>query len=83
MFGTESHYSWSFRYRLELYVKKKIDVYGKRQTSNLSWEFLRIENKQIETVPNNSYQDKTIIALGVHCLHYVLCFCLFETVFAF
>ena len=33
----------------------KIHVYGKRQTSDLSWEFLRIENKQIKTVLNNSY----------------------------
>ena len=30
MFGTESHYSCSFRYRLELYIKKKIHVYSKR-----------------------------------------------------
>ena len=28
---------------------------GKRQTSDLSWEFLKIENKQIKTVQNNSY----------------------------
>ena len=27
----------------------------KRQTSDSSWEFLRIENKQIKTVPNDSY----------------------------
>ena len=33
----------------------KIHVYGKRQTSDLSWEFLKIENKQIKTVQNNSY----------------------------
>ena len=33
----------------------KIHVYRKRQTSDLSWEFLRIENKQIKTVPNDSY----------------------------
>ena len=26
----------------------------KRQTSDMSWEFLRIENKQIKTVQNNS-----------------------------
>ena len=30
-------------------------VYDKRQTSDSSWEFLRIENKQIQTVRNNSY----------------------------
>ena len=33
----------------------KIHVYAKRQTSDSSWEFLRIENKQIKTVPNDSY----------------------------
>ena len=33
----------------------KIHVYRKRQTSDLSWEFLRRENKQIKTVPNDSY----------------------------
>ena len=33
----------------------KIHVYGKRQTLDLSWEFLRIESKQIKTVLNNSY----------------------------
>ena len=32
----------------------KIHVYRKRQTSHSSWEFLRIENKQIKTVPNDS-----------------------------
>ena len=30
-------------------------VYGKQQTSDSSWEFLRIEKKQIKTVQNNSY----------------------------
>ena len=33
----------------------KIHVYAKRQTSDSSWEFLRIENKQVKTVQNNSY----------------------------
>ena len=33
----------------------KIHVYAKRRTSDSSWEFLRIENKQIKTVQNNSY----------------------------
>ena len=32
----------------------KIHVYRKRQTSYSSCEFLRIENKQIKTVPNDS-----------------------------
>ena len=33
----------------------KINVYAKGQTSGSSSEFLRIENKQIKTVQNNSY----------------------------
>ena len=33
----------------------KIHVYCKRQTSDSSWEFLRIENKQIKTAPNDYY----------------------------
>ena len=33
----------------------KTRVGGKRQTSDSSWDFLRIENKQIKTVRNNSY----------------------------
>ena len=33
----------------------KIHIYRKRQTSDSSWEFLRIENSQIKTVPNDSY----------------------------
>ena len=32
-------------------------VYRKRQTSDSSLEFLRIENKQIKTVPNDSYGE--------------------------
>ena len=32
-----------------------IHAYRKRQTSYSSWEFLRIEKKQIETVPSDSY----------------------------
>ena len=34
----------------------KILVYAKRQSSDSSWDFLRIENKQIKTVQNNSYE---------------------------
>ena len=34
----------------------KLHVYGKRQTSDSSWEFLKIENEQIETAQNNSYR---------------------------
>ena len=33
----------------------KIHVYAKRQTSDSSWEFLRIENKHIKTVQNSFY----------------------------
>ena len=33
----------------------KIHVYRKEQTSLSSWEFLRIENKQVKTVPSDSY----------------------------
>ena len=33
----------------------KIHVYGTRQTANGSWEFLKIENKQIKTVQNDSF----------------------------
>ena len=33
----------------------KIHVYRKRQTSDSSWEFRRIEDKQIKTVPKDSY----------------------------
>ena len=36
-------------------VDFKSHVYDKRQTSDSSWEFVRIENKQIKTVQNNSY----------------------------
>ena len=30
--------------------------YGKRQTSDSIWDFLKIESKQIKTVLNNSYE---------------------------
>ena len=33
----------------------KSHVYGKRQTSDSSWEFQRIENKDIKTFQNSSY----------------------------
>ena len=33
----------------------KIHVYAKWQMSDSSWDFLRIEIKQIKTVQNNSY----------------------------
>ena len=38
------------------YIREiKIHVYRKRQNSDSSWEFLRIENKQIKTVQHDSY----------------------------
>ena len=33
----------------------KLHVYGKRQMSDSSWEFLKIENEQTKTAQNNSY----------------------------
>ena len=42
-------------YPLEANREIKIHVHSKRQTTDLSGEFLRIENKQIKTVQNNSY----------------------------
>ena len=42
-------------FSLTLIREIKIHAYAKRQTSDSSWEFLRIENKQIKTVQNNSY----------------------------
>ena len=42
--------------RAEKYIGEiKIHVYGKPLTSDSSWEFLKIENKKIKTVQNNSY----------------------------
>ena len=42
--------------RLSKHIREiKIHVYAKRQTSDSSWEFLRIENKQIKTVQDNCY----------------------------
>ena len=38
-----------------VYREFKIHVYAKRQKSDSSWEFLRIENKQMKIVQNNSY----------------------------
>ena len=36
-------------------VEVKLQVYGKLQTLDSSWEFLKIENEQIKTAQNNSY----------------------------
>ena len=49
------------RYELSIQVsfivirEIKIHVYGIRQTANVSREFLRIENKHIKTVQNDSF----------------------------
>ena len=57
----KTSFHWKFKEGLstwgELFDNRevKIHVYGKRQTADLSWEFLRIENKQIKTVQKNSY----------------------------
>ena len=41
----------------------KLHVYGKRKTSDLSWEFLKIENeqiKQLKTIPmDNKLREAT------------------------
>ena len=36
----------------------KLHLYGKRQTSDSSWKFLKIENGQIKTAQNKSYGQK-------------------------
>ena len=57
---TPSHwfgkYLWQLPARKRLLFNReiKIHVYGIRQTANVSWEFLRIENKQVKTVQNDS-----------------------------
>ena len=33
----------------------KLHVYGKQQTSDSSWKFLKTENEQIKAVQKNSY----------------------------
>ena len=39
----------------ELSREFKLHVYGKRKTSDSTWEFLKIENEKIKTTKNNSY----------------------------
>ena len=48
---------WAANYKVrEVYNREfKLHVYGKRQTSDSSWKFFKIENEQIKTVQNNSY----------------------------
>ena len=41
---------WSNRELLQLHV------YGKRQTSDSSWEFLKIQNEQIKTGKNKFFE---------------------------
>ena len=38
----------------------KSHVHGKRQKSDSSWEFLKIENEQMKTVQNNSYAGQKL-----------------------
>ena len=52
--GTNSRFSFDVNVKLNI-REIKIHIYGKRQASDSSWEFLRIENKEIKTVPNDSY----------------------------
>ena len=44
----DSRKNWNIR-EIKIHVNRKL------QTSDSSWKFLRIENKQIKTVPNDSY----------------------------
>ena len=48
---------WLFLFSCLAVINKEIksQVYDKRQTPDSSWEILRIENKQVKTVQNNSY----------------------------
>ena len=46
-----------------------IHVYAKRQTSDSSWEFLRIENKHIKTVQNSSYVFVFVLYLYLFICH--------------
>ena len=50
----DNRLSWTWR-RKHWNREIKIHVYRKRQNSDSSWEFLRIENKQIKTVQHDSY----------------------------
>ena len=47
----------------------KIHVYGKWQTSDSSWEFLKIENEQIETAQNNNKFSKPTIVICFNVVH--------------
>ena len=52
---SDTYVIWPNFSREELIIREiKIHVYGIRQTANVSWKFLRIENKQIKTVQNDS-----------------------------
>ena len=46
---------WCMCKTFRVNIQIKSHDYFKRQTSDSSWECLRIENKQIKTVQNNSY----------------------------
>ena len=46
------------RISMQNLVSIKLHVYGKRQTSDSSVEFLKIENEQIRTAQNNSSGQK-------------------------
>ena len=49
-----SQLDWLRTSTLSLNGEFKLHVYGKRQTSDSNWEFLKIENEQIKAAQNNS-----------------------------
>ena len=60
------------RHRLALAIWEILsDVYGKRQTSDSSWEFLKIENVQLKPVKNNCYRQtqREATNLGVEVMN--------------
>ena len=54
-------------------IEFKLHVYGKRQTSDSSWEVFKTENEQIKTAQNNFYGWKItvreITTLGVEIIN--------------
>ena len=49
-----------------MYREFKLHVCGKRQTPNSIWEFLKRENEQIKTAPDNSYGLKNCLKLLIY-----------------
>ena len=44
----------------------KLHVYGKRQTSNSSWEFLKIENEKMKTAQKILMDEKNCVKLLIY-----------------